>query len=69
MNFDGGLGTDLTRRFTGDINEPLPGVADGAAFRLNFMVHDCRVAQRDVVTTAVSASRRPLPWDSTRPRA
>jgi catecholate siderophore receptor len=48
MRFDGGLGTDLTRRFTGDINQPLPGVADGAAFRLNLMVHDAGVAQRDV---------------------
>jgi len=51
MRFDGGLGTDLTRRFTGDINEPLPGIADGAAFRLNFMVHDAGVAQRDVTRT------------------
>jgi catecholate siderophore receptor len=51
MNFDGGLGTDLTRRFTGDINQPLPDVADGAAFRLNFMVHDSGVAQRDVTTS------------------
>lgn len=50
MNFDGDLGTDRTRRFTGDINEPLPHVADGAAFRLNFMVHDSGVAQRDVTT-------------------
>lgn len=48
MVFDGDLGTDRTRRFTGDINEPLPGVAGGAAFRLNFMVHDSGVAQRDV---------------------
>ncbi len=48
MRFDGGLGTDLTRRFTGDINEPLPGIANGAAVRLNFMVHDQGVAQRDV---------------------
>jgi catecholate siderophore receptor len=45
---DGNLGTDLTKRFTGDINQPLPGVADGAAFRLNFMIHDSNVAQRDV---------------------
>lgn len=50
MNFNGDLGTDRTRRFTGDINEPLPHVADGAAFRLNFMVHDSGVAQRDVTT-------------------
>jgi catecholate siderophore receptor len=50
MDFNGDLGTDRTRRFTGDINEPLPHVADGAAFRLNFMVHDSGVAQRDVTT-------------------
>jgi catecholate siderophore receptor len=51
MRFEGGLGTDLTKRFTGDINEPLPGVADGAAFRLNFMLHDSNVAQRDVTVS------------------
>lgn len=50
MNFNGDLGTDRTRRFTGDINEPLPHMADGAAFRLNFMVNDSGVAQRDVTT-------------------
>uniref|UniRef100_A0A372IKG6 TonB-dependent siderophore receptor n=2 Tax=Paracidobacterium acidisoli TaxID=2303751 RepID=A0A372IKG6_9BACT len=50
MVFDAGLGTDLTRRFTGDINEPLPHIADGAAFRLNFMGNDSNVAQRDVTT-------------------
>lgn len=50
IDFEGNLGTDRTRRFTGDINEPLPHVADGAAFRLNFMVHDSGVAQRDVTT-------------------
>ncbi|MFZ0661828.1 MAG: TonB-dependent receptor [Acidobacteriaceae bacterium] len=50
MVFDGDLGTDRTRRFTGDINQPLPHVAGGAAFRLNFMVHDSGVAQRDVTT-------------------
>ena len=50
MDFNGDLGTDRTRRFTGDINEPLPHVADGAAFRLNFMVNDSGVAQRDVTT-------------------
>ncbi|MGC2162049.1 MAG: TonB-dependent siderophore receptor [Silvibacterium sp.] len=50
MVFDGDLGTDRTRRFTGDINQPLPHVADGSAFRLNFMVNDSGVAQRDVTT-------------------
>lgn len=50
MNFNGDLGTDRTRRFTGDINQPLPHIADGAAFRLNLMVNDSGVAQRDVTT-------------------
>jgi catecholate siderophore receptor len=45
---DGEGGTDLTRRFTADINEPLPQLADGMAFRLNVMAHDSNVAQRDV---------------------
>lgn len=49
FNFDGGLGTDLTRRFTGDINQPLPKLANGAAFRLNFMGDAANVAQRNVV--------------------
>jgi catecholate siderophore receptor len=47
---DGDLGTDRTRRFTADINRPLPNVADGSAFRLNLMVNDSGVAQRDVTT-------------------
>jgi len=50
VDFNGDLGTDRTRRFTADINEPLPHVADGAAFRLDLMVHDSGVAQRDVTT-------------------
>jgi catecholate siderophore receptor len=50
MNFDASLGTDFTRRFTGDINEPLPHVANGASFRINFMGHDSNIAQRNVVT-------------------
>lgn len=50
MTFDGDLGTDRTRRFTGDINKPLPDLAGGSALRLDFMVHDSGVAQRDVTT-------------------
>ena len=34
-NVETQFGTDLTRRVTADINEPLPDVAEGAAFRLN----------------------------------
>jgi len=48
MVLDGNLGTDRTRRFTADINQPLPHVAQGAAFRLDAMITDAGVAQRDV---------------------
>lgn len=48
-NLDAGLGTDLTRRFTADFNQPLPGLANGAAFRLNVMGHESNIAERDVV--------------------
>jgi catecholate siderophore receptor len=49
VTMEGDFGTDLTRRFTADINEPLPDLANGSAFRLNMMAHDSNVAQRDVV--------------------
>lgn len=47
---DGSLsfGTDLTRRATVDINEPVPPLGRGAAMRLNLMGHDSEVAGRDV---------------------
>jgi catecholate siderophore receptor len=48
-NIDASGGTDLTRRLTIDFNQPLPKVADGAAFRLNLMGHEANVAERDVV--------------------
>src|SRR5258708_29516599 len=41
------LGTDNTKRFTGDVNTPLPNVAN-SAFRFNFMVHDAHAADRHV---------------------
>jgi len=50
IDLDAEGGTDLTRRFTADINQPLPDFAGGTAFRLNLMGHDAGVAQRDVVT-------------------
>jgi catecholate siderophore receptor len=50
MSFDGTLGADATRRFTADINQPLPHFAEGAAFRLNLMGHDAGVSERDVTT-------------------
>ena len=42
------LGTDLTRRVTLDLDEPLPRLGAGAAFRLNLMGDEGSVAERDV---------------------
>jgi catecholate siderophore receptor len=42
------LGTDLTERATLDVNEPLPELGAGAAFRLNVMATRANVAGRDV---------------------
>jgi catecholate siderophore receptor len=42
------VGTDLTRRVTLDINEPLPNFASGAAFRINLMGNLNDVSERDV---------------------
>ena len=41
------FGSDLTRRISADINEPLPQLGSGAAFRLNLMGDDNKVADRD----------------------
>lgn len=41
-------GSDLTRRVALDLNEPLPQLGPGAAFRLNLMGDDNKVADRDV---------------------
>ena len=45
------LGTDLTRRFTVDVNQPLGHHANGGgtAFRLNLMGDEANIAGRDVV--------------------
>src|SRR5882757_1268985 len=45
------LGTDLTRRITADVNEPLGKLPNGGgvAFRLNVMGHEANIAGRDVV--------------------
>ena len=50
-NFDVNLGSDKTKRVTGDINLPLAGLGFGerAAFRLNLMAHDSNVAGREVI--------------------
>ncbi len=42
------FGTDLTRRVALDIDQPLPSLAKGAAFRLNLMGDMNNVAGRDV---------------------
>ncbi len=44
---NGTFGSDLTRRIALDINEPLPQLGSGAAFRLNLMANDNNVAERD----------------------
>ena len=46
VNIDTQFGTDLTRRVTADINEPLPDVGGGSAFRLNAMATEGGVAGR-----------------------
>ncbi|HVW76934.1 MAG TPA: TonB-dependent siderophore receptor [Alloacidobacterium sp.] len=48
INMEGDFGTDLTRRFTADINQPLPEFAHGSAVRLTVMAHESNVAERDV---------------------
>ena len=51
---EGDFGTDITRRFAVDINQPLNNLGRGANFghgaavRLNLMAHDANVAERDV---------------------
>ncbi|HXR77786.1 MAG TPA: TonB-dependent siderophore receptor [Bryobacteraceae bacterium] len=45
---DADFGTDLTRRGTIDINLPVPKLGSGAAFRLNVMGDEGKVAGRDV---------------------
>lgn len=41
-------GSDLTRRVAVDINEPIPSLGSGTAFRLTLMGDDNKVAGRDV---------------------
>jgi len=41
-------GTDFTRRATTDINEPLPDLGPGAAFRITAMAHQADIAGRNV---------------------
>ena len=46
VNVQTQFGTDLTRRISADINEPLPDLSDGSAFRLNIMGTEGGVAGR-----------------------
>jgi catecholate siderophore receptor len=41
------FGSDFTKRLTADIDEPLPSLGQGAAFRVNVMAHDSEVSRRD----------------------
>lgn len=45
-------GTDSTRRATIDVNEPLPALGEGAAFRVNLMGHKAQVSDRNDVVTS-----------------
>jgi catecholate siderophore receptor len=47
INVQAQFGTDLTRRITADINQPLPDIASGTAFRVNVMGIEAGVAERD----------------------
>jgi catecholate siderophore receptor len=41
-------GTDLTRRVTLDVDQPIPALGEHTAFRLNLMGNDSNVADRDI---------------------
>ncbi len=45
---EGDFGTDITRRFAADINQPLEKLGHGAAVRFNLMGNASNVAERDV---------------------
>lgn len=49
VELNGAFGSDITRRFTADINEPLPDLLHGSAVRFNMMAHNANIAERDVV--------------------
>jgi catecholate siderophore receptor len=42
------LGSDMTRRLTADVNEPVPSLGPNAAFRINLVLNDSAVARRDI---------------------
>jgi catecholate siderophore receptor len=43
------LGSDRTKRVTGDINVPVKALGQHTAFRVNFVAHESGVAGRDIV--------------------
>jgi len=47
LNVGAQFGTNALRRITADINQPIPELAAGAAFRVNFMGVESSVAERD----------------------
>ena len=47
VNVQAQFGTDLTRRLTADINQPLSNPANGSAFRFNAMGQEAQVSERD----------------------
>ena len=46
-NFSANIGSEETFRGTVDINRPVPLLGDGAAFRLNLLSHQGKMADRD----------------------
>ncbi len=42
------FGTDMTKRLTADVNEPVATLGPGAALRINLMANDSGVADRDI---------------------
>jgi catecholate siderophore receptor len=48
LNVQTQFGTDLTRRITADINEPIADTLGGSALRVNFMAQEGGVAGREV---------------------
>jgi catecholate siderophore receptor len=48
-----GIGTDMTRRATVDINSPVPALGSDAAFRLNVVADQNNVADRNVAQNSI----------------
>jgi catecholate siderophore receptor len=48
LNAEAQFGSDQARRIAADLDQPLPRLGNGDAFRLNLMAHEASVAGRDV---------------------